>query len=228
MQYLKLGTERKLIDPTPNKTWLSKKANLIGITLKKENLKNLPNAPKDFVFDLSNLSLIDGRSKSLEGMPSFFIEHLDSYSQNINTTILSKSKKVMKHFRRSKQLLEEKFIDMAFVYSKQSDTLFCLRGVCAASLKKQNRWNFMALSKVDGSVSYAYCQCHAGKVGTSSHMFAVMKLVAKWKIDKITKIPDIKACTSTPFTWSVPQSRDKLFKSPISEISLISPASKKK
>ena len=85
----------------------------------------------------------------------------------------------------------------------------------------------MALSKVDGSVSYAYCQCPAGKVGTCSHMFAVMKLVAKWAIDKLTIIPEIKACTSKPCTWSVPQSRGKLFKSPISEISLISPASKK-
>ena len=56
----------------------------------------------------------------------------------------------------------------------------------------------MALSKVDGSVSYAYCQCPAGKVGTCPHMFAVMKLVAKWAIDKLTKIPEIKACTSKP------------------------------
>ena len=87
----------------------------------------------------------------------------------------------------------------------------------------------MALSRVDGSVSYPYCQCPAGKRGTCSHMFAVMKLAAKWAIDKFTKIPEIKACTSKPCTWSVPQSRAKLFKSPISEISLIliSPASKK-
>ena len=62
---------------------------------------------------------------------------------------------------------------------------------------------------------------------TCSHMFVVMKLVTKWAIDKLTKIPEIKACTSKPCTWSVPQSRGKLFKSPISEISLISPASKK-
>ena len=35
-----------------------------------------------------------------------------------------------------------------------------------------------------------------------------------------------KSCTSKPCNWSVPQSRGKLFKSTISEISLISPASK--
>ena len=36
---------------------------------------------------------------------------------------------------------------------------------------------------------------NVGKVGTCSHMFAVMKLVGKWAIDKLTKIPEIKACT---------------------------------
>ena len=101
-------------------------------------------------------------------MPSFSIEHIDSYSQKINTAVLSKSKKVMKHFRRGEQLLEENFIDIASIYSKQSDTLFCLKEVCAASLKKENRCTFMALSKVDGSICHAYCQCPAGKVAQLS------------------------------------------------------------
>ena len=64
----------------------------MGLTLKKENLKHLPNASKDFVFELSNLSLVDGWSKSLERMPSFSIEHTDSYSQKVNTAVLSKFK----------------------------------------------------------------------------------------------------------------------------------------
>ena len=49
LQYFKLWTEKELIDPTPNKMWLGNKAKLMGLTLKKENLKNLPNAPEDFV-----------------------------------------------------------------------------------------------------------------------------------------------------------------------------------
>ena len=85
----------------------------------------------------------------------------------------------------------------------------------------------MALSKFDGSVSLACCQYPVGKVGTCSQMFAVMKLVEKWTIDELTKIQEIKACNSKLCTWSLPQSRGKLFKHPISEISLISPASKK-
>ena len=80
-------------------------------------------------------------------------------------------------------------------FRKQSATLRCLKWVCAASLKKQNYWSFMALSKVCGSVSYAYCQRSAVKVGTCCHMFAVIKLALKWAIYKRTGMPEIKACT---------------------------------
>ena len=56
----------------------------MGLPLKKENLKNLPNTPDNlFFFDLSNLSLIDG------WMPYFSIQHIDSYSQKINISVLS-------------------------------------------------------------------------------------------------------------------------------------------
>ena len=68
---------------------LSKKAKLMDLTLKKENLKNLPNVPTDFVFDLSKLSLIEG----LEGMPSFSIERIDSYSQKDKYCCFIKVKK---------------------------------------------------------------------------------------------------------------------------------------
>ena len=87
LQYFKLGPEKKLIDPTPNKIWLNKKANL---TLKKKILKNLSSAPKDFVFDLSNLSSIDGWSKSLEG---FLSNILTIIHKKTNTAVSSKSKK---------------------------------------------------------------------------------------------------------------------------------------
>ena len=109
LQYLKLGTEKKLIVPTPNKIWLSKKAKLMGFTLKKENLKNLPNVPKDFVFDLSILSLIDGWSKSLEGMPLFPIEHVGSYSQKNRYCCFIKVKKSDETFSSRRAAVRGKF-----------------------------------------------------------------------------------------------------------------------
>ena len=49
-----------------------------------------------------------------------------------------------------------------------------------------------------------------------------MKLVAKWLIDKINKIPEPKACTSKPCSWSIPQSRERLEKSPNSSLKIFS------
>ena len=72
------------------------------LTLKKESLINLSNAPKDFVFDLSNLSLIDDWSKRLEGMPLFFIEHIDSYYQKIYCCFI-KVKKTEETFFSSRE-----------------------------------------------------------------------------------------------------------------------------
>ena len=117
-------------------------------------------------------------------MSSFSIEHIDSYSQKIKYYCFIKVEKVKKHFCRGQQLLEENFIDIASIYSKQSDTLFCLKEVRVASLKNRTvglLWHclkFMTMIR----------QCPAEKVGTSSHMFSVMKLVAKWAIDKLIKI----------------------------------------
>ena len=119
-------------------------------------------------------------------------------------------------------MLEEQYVDIGSIFTKQSDDFFCFRSVCGASLRKQNRIIFVALTKADGLVAYACCQCPAGKVGTCSHAFVVMKLVAKWVIDKINKIPEPKACTSKPCAWSIPQSRERLENSPISSLKIFS------
>ena len=108
-QYFRLGTKKNLIDWTPNKIWLSNKAKLMGLTVKKENLKNLPNAPKDFVIDLSNWSLIDGWSKSLGRLPSFFIEHIDSYSQKNKYCCFIKVNKSDETFPSRRAAVREEF-----------------------------------------------------------------------------------------------------------------------
>ena len=120
-----------------------------------------------------------------------------------------------------------KNVDIGSIFTKQSDDFFCLKGVYGASLRKQNRIVFVALTKAEGSVAYAYCQCPAGRVGTCSHAFAVMKLVAKWVIDKINIISEPKACTAKPCAWSIPQSRERLEKSPISTLKIFSPTTTK-
>ena len=54
-----------------------------------------------------------------------------------------------------------------------------------------------------------------------------MKFVAKWVIDKINKMLEPKVCTSKPCAWSIPQSRERLEKSPISSLKIFSPTATK-
>ena len=55
-----------------------------------------------------------------------------------------------------------------------------------------------------------------------------MKIFAKWVLDKCKEVPELVACTSKPCLWSVPKSRDRMVKSQIMEISVISSATAKK
>ena len=112
----------------------------------------------------------------------------------VNEIVTPKSTIVKKHFNRGEQLLEEKYIDIGSIHAKQNENVFCIKGVCASSLKKQNRWVFVSFDKKN-RISFAVCQCPAGKAGTCSHVFSVMKLVAKWVVDRLTMIPDPVTCT---------------------------------
>ena len=222
LQYFKQRTEQKLYDLTPNKKRQSEKARMMGMTLKKNTLKDMPNIPKEFEYELTNLNSVVGWSRSLDGLPQFSLENIEKYADMVPTGVLSKSTVVKKHFSRGDQLLEEQYVDIGSIFTKQSDDFFCFKSVCGASLRKQNIIIFVVLTKDDGLVADAYCQCLAGRVGTCSHAFAVMKLVAKWLIDKINKIPEPKACTLKPCSWSIPQSRERLEKSPNSSLKIFS------
>lgn len=61
--------------------------------------------------------------------------------------------------------------------------VLCVKGACAASLKKVNRWLFVLLIKSSNEIEYVYCQCLIGTIGTCSHTFALVKLIAKWVVD---------------------------------------------
>ena len=215
-----------LYDPTPERKWLSKKAKSMGLSLKSDKPKNLPVVPKDFEYDVIEVNACEGWSKSLENLPKLTLQNIDTYFESINNSILEKSKKPKKQFNRGNQLLEEQFLDINSIFSKENQEYFCIKYICAASLKKANRWLFLFLEKKTNHIAYAYCQCPAGKTGTCSHSFAMMKLVSKWVIDQLKFIPYAKACISGLCTWSVPQSRDRVHKPQINSISLTSPPSK--
>ena len=90
-------------------------------------------------------------------------------------------------------------------------------------MKSVNRWITVAINKVPVEVFFAYCQCAAGKPGICSHVFAVFKVVAKWALEKVTHIPTPTACTSRPCIWSVVQSRGRVVKSAVADLTISAP-----
>jgi len=176
-----------------------------------------------FKNDFNNLSQSEGWSKTLENVPAFTMQDINTYVNKINIIHNSKSKAIKKHFQRGEQFIEENYIDVNSVHTKQNDDLFSIKGVCAASLKKKDRWIFLILSKSTAEIKFGYCQCPAGKAGTCSHAYALLKMLAKWVIDRLPIVPVEKACTSKPCTWSIPQSRGRIDKPKISDLEIKSP-----
>ena len=228
LQYIENGTDKKIVDNTGKKVWIKKKADKLGLILNplwEEGV--LPSTPQELKDDLKNASDLTGWSKSLDGMPNFTVNDIKLYHENITKLFCKKSTAIKKHFIRGEQFIEERFVDLTNVYAKQSDNCFLVKGISSASLKKANRWMFLALDKDTSRILYAHCQCPAGKAGTCSHAYALMKLVAKWVIDRLSIVPEDKACTSKPCIWSVPQAKGRTDKIPLMDIQFVSPDSKK-
>ena len=176
---------------------------------------------------MQNLNSSDGWGKNLANLPSLTLDKIVAYVERVNKTFITKSKKIEKHFQRGQQLLEENFIDLNSILSKQNDKYFSVKGICSASLKQKDRWVCIVIQKSTGDIEFATCQCPASKTGTCSHSYAVSKVIAKWVIDRATIIPQQRACTSKPCVWSVPQSRGRLEKHSITDLEITSPPSKK-
>ena len=228
LQYFNNNQENHLVDPSSDLRWKKIKADKLGVILLIELDPSLPECPDVLKNELGTIKSIAGWTKSLLGVPTFNSSKIKEYYELINNKLTKQSTLVKKHFERGSQLLEESFITVDSVYVKEADSLYCVKGVCGASLKKKDRWVTIALSKDTADIKFAFCQCTAGKTGTCSHTFALMKLLAKWVLDNRTEIPDEVACTSKLCYWSVPQGRDRTTKAPISEIKFITPESHRK
>ena len=204
--------------------WIKKKAYKLGLLLKPQKSwsgMSLIYFPEFLKFEITDPKNAAGWTKNIEKIPIITVVEIEQYHKLINDLVLSKSVLTKKTFNRGQQFLEENYIDVGSIYAKENDELFCLKGVCAASLKREDRWIFVAISKLTNKIVYCYCKCPAGKVGTCSHAYAMMKLVAKWVLEKYKLIPEPEACTSKACEWSVPQSRNRAEKIPVADINIV-------
>ena len=55
----------------------------------------------------------------------------------------------------------------------------------------------------------AYCTFRAGKGGWCNHVYALMKVIAKFSVEESKCIPELLSCTIKPCGWTVPQRRQQ-------------------
>ena len=130
-----------MIDSTHERKWIYKKANKLKLKIilpEKTNFKPI-SCPKEFTADLQNLNSSDGWGKNLANLPSLTLDKIVAYVERVNKTFITKSKKIEKHFQQGQQFLEENFIDLNSILSKQNDKYFSVQGICSASLKQKDR-----------------------------------------------------------------------------------------
>ena len=121
-----------MIDPTPERKWIYEKADKLKLEIilsKKTNIQPIL-CQKEFTVDLQNLNSSDGWSKNLANLPNLTSDKILAYVEKVNKTFITKSKKIEKQ-----QFLEETFIDLNSILSKQNDKYFSVKGICSASLK---------------------------------------------------------------------------------------------
>ena len=72
---------------------------------------------------------------------------------------------------------------------------------------KQKHKPSFALMKSSAAVQYAYCTCKAGEGGWCNHMYALMKVIAKFSLEELKCIPELLPCILKPCGWKVPRKR---------------------
>ena len=183
--------------------------------------------PKRIYADLQNLNSADGGSINFAILPNLTLDKIVVYVQRVNKTFITISKKIEKHVQQGQQFLEENFIDLNSILSKQNDKYFSVKGICSASLKQKDRWVFIVNQNSTGDIEFTTCQCPAGRTGTCSHSYGVSKVIAKWVIDRVTMIAQQRACISKLCVCSVPKIRGRLENHNINGLEIKSPPSKK-
>ena len=146
-----------MIDPTPERKWIYKIADDLKLKIilpKKTNIKPI-SCPEEFTADLQNLNSSDGWRKNLANLPNLTLYKIVACLERVNKTFITKSKKIEKNLQRGHQFLEENFIDLNSILSKQNDKYFSVEGICSESLKEKDWWVFIVIEKSTGNIEFA-------------------------------------------------------------------------
>ena len=191
LHYIENALDKKICDPSPDQKWLRRKANKLGLIIKPIVIDQpylLLKPPNLIANELGAMKSLTGWTKSLSDAPVLTMKEIKKYFDHVSTVVVKNATTVKKSFNRGSQLIEENFLNKSTVYAEHDESVFCLKGLCGASLRKKDHWITVAVDRKTSDVIFAYCQCEAGKGGTCSHFFPLMKTLAMWSLDQLKEI----------------------------------------
>lgn len=130
-------------------------------------------------------------TRRLAGLPLFTWREIEVFFKDCG--------KNAKLNKRTEQFLNESFHDNISCLP-----FFYVRAICGAHYRKESHKLSFALMKSSAAVKYAYCTFRAGKGGWCNHMYALMKVIAKFSLEELKYIPELLPCTSKPCGWTIP------------------------
>ena len=120
----------------------------------------------------------------MENLPAISDNEIKRYHQTASERVLKSATNISKPFQRGEAFVGEKYIDVDTVFTKETPTIFMMKAICSASKKQTEYTISLSLDKVNKAIMHAYCECPAGSGGLCGHSYGLMKLAAKWSIDR--------------------------------------------
>ena len=115
LHYVKNNQHLNIIDPTPEKKWLKRKAIEMGWIIKSN---------ESFVIEAADPLLVkgnygkddDGWSQSIVGLPRISGVEMDQFFEETTRAVMKQGTKIKKHFNRGEQFLTESILTQ-IIYS---------------------------------------------------------------------------------------------------------------
>ena len=80
------------------------------------------------------------------------------------------SSAIMKTTDRGKRFKEEIYLSADDVFAANTERIFCVKGKCKASMKREIRSMEVGINKVNCDIIFAKCSCPAGESGYCNHI----------------------------------------------------------
>ena len=129
---------------------------------------------------------------SLEGMPVFPVREIEDHNKKSgkNSTTIERTSE------RGLRFKNERYLNANTIQTMKAKDLFKFKGVCHASMKKENRFVEVHLCRKSPKVMSSHCSCPVGNSDYCNHIMAMLYEIADYSLRLLTSVPLELAWTS--------------------------------